>query len=295
MKKTMIIAFGLSVLLICGCLSQTIQQGKNLSASGIAYTEAVDKLLDVTTDRVIDFDTEELKKTRRGSDLRKMITQKNAALSDVLAEIGKFRSQTKLLKTYFLNLQALSDSPIKDDAGGAVKSLSDSISKLNKELGGKDGKENLTEDEKKEIGALGGFVANTIHPAKIKRALTRDAEIVGIYLVQQENQIKNITETLQDRFLAENDFFREKKVIAPYVDKNHPIPAEWANNRKLWIKTQFVSQQLEISKKAAKELRAVWAEILQGKTDIDSLSVLISDVNEFVTTVQALEAAGDTN
>ena len=295
MKKNMIIAFGLSVLLISGCATQSIQQGKDLSSSGIAYTEAVDKLLDATTDRVIDFDTEELKKTRRGSDLKGMITQKNVAVADVLTEIGKFRAQTKLLKTYFLNLQALADSPVKDDAGGAVKSLSDSISKLNKALGGKEGNENLTEDQKTQIGALGGLVANTIHAAKIKRALTRDAEIIGIYLALQENQLENINGILRDRFLAENDLFLNEKVIAPYVDKNQELGAEWANNRKQWFKTHFVSQQLVTAKEAAKQLRGVWADILQGKTDINSLSVLISEVNEFVTTVQALEAAGDTN
>ncbi|MCK4815533.1 hypothetical protein KA005_07170, partial [bacterium] len=95
--------------------------------------------------------------------------------------------------------------------------------------------------------------------------------------------------------LAENDLFLNEKVIAPYVDKNQELGAEWANNRKQWFKTHFVSQQLVTAKEAAKQLRGVWADILQGKTDINSLSVLISEVNEFVTTVQALEAAGDTN
>jgi hypothetical protein len=295
MKNSMIIVFGLSVLLICGCASHSVQQGKDLSSSGIAYTEAVDKLLDATTDRVIDFDNEELKKTRRGSDLRGMITQKNEAVADVLTEIGRFRAQTKLLKTYFLNLQALTDSPVKDDAGSAVKSLSDSISKLNKALGGKDGKEKLNEDQKTQIGALGGLAANTIHAAKIKRALTRDAEIIGTYLALQENQLENITEIIQDRFLAENDLFLNEKVIAPYVDENQTLGTQWDNDRKQWLKTQFVSQQLATAKEAAKQLRGVWADILQGKTDINSLSVLISDVNEFVNTVQALEEAGDTN
>ncbi len=294
-KKHVFVALGLATILMSGCVTQSIQQGKDLSTSAIAYTEAVDKLLDATTDRVIDFDTEELKKTRRGSDLRGMITQKNLAVLDVLTEIGKFRAQTKLLKTYFLNLQALADSPVKDDVGGAVQSLSNSISKLNKALGGKDGKKNLTEAQKKQIGALGGLVANTIHAAKIKRALARDAEVIGMYLALQEDQIEKITGILRDRFLAENDLFLNEKVIAPYVDKGQALGTEWANDRKQWFKTQFVSQQLATAKEAAKQLRGVWADILQGKTDINSLSVLISDVNEFVTTVQALEAAGNTN
>jgi len=210
----------------------------------------------------------------------------------VLTEIAEFQAQTKLLETYFLNLQALADSPVKDDAGSAVEALSDSISKLNKTLGGKDGKENLTDEQKKQIGALGGLVAHTIHGAKVKRALKRDAEVIAVYLSLQETQMKIIAGILQDRFNAENDLFLEEKVIAPYVDTEQAIGADWAANRRQWFKTQFISQQLVTAQEAAKQLRGVWADILQGKTDINSLSVLISDINEFVTTVQALEAAG---
>ena len=292
MKKK-IITFVLSVLLISGCATHTIKQSRDLSASGIAYTEAVDKLLDTTIDKIIDFDNEELKKSRRGSNLRGMITEKNKAITDILAEIERFRAQTKLLKIYFLNLQALSDSTVKNDAGGAVKLLSDSISNLYKTLGDQGGKLSLTEEQKTQIGALGGLVASTMHAAKIKNALQRDAEVIGIYLALQENQLNNITDILKDRFNARNDLFLNEKVIGPYVDKNQSLGAAWGKNRKQWFKTQFIGQQLNTAKNAAQQLRGIWVDILQGRTDVNSLSVLISDINEFVITVQALEDARD--
>lgn len=292
MKKK-IITFVLSVLLISGCATHTINQSRDLSASGIAYTEAVDKLLDTTIDKIIDFDNEELKKSRRGSNLREMIAEKNKAITDILAEIERFRAQTKLLKIYFLNLQALSDSTVKNDAGGAVKLLSDNISNLNKTLGDQGGKLSLTEEQKTQIGALGGLVASTMHAAKINNALQRDAEVIGIYLALQENQLNNITDILKDRFSARNDLFLNEKVIGPYVDKNQSLGTAWGKNRKQWFKTQFIGQQLNTAKNAAQQLRGIWVDILQGRTDVNSLSVLISDINEFVITVQALEDARD--
>ena len=280
------------LLLSSGCATtQTIQQGKDLSTSGIAYADAVNALLDVTNDRVIDFDTAELVKSRRGPNPKEMIIQKNQAVADVVGEIRQFQAQTKLLKAYFQNLQALADSPVKDDVGGAVQSLSDSISKLNKALDGQGGKEKLSADQKKQIGALGGLVAGSIQAEKVKRALARDAEIIGAYLALQELQIKNISDILQDRFNAENDLFLNQSVIAPYADQSKPLPDKWAANRKQWFKTQFVSQQLNTAREAAKHLRGVWVDILQGKSDVNSLRSMISDVNEFVTTIQALEAA----
>lgn len=279
-------------LLGSGCATtQTIQQGRDLSTSAIAYSDATAALLELTTDRVIEFDTDELIKTRRGENPRQMITDKNQAVSDVIGEIRKFQAQTKLLKAYFQNLQALADSPVKDDVGGSVQSLSDSISKLNKVLDGPDGKEKLTDDQKKQIGALAGLVAQSIQAEKIKNALTRDAEVIGKYLALQELQITQISEILRDRFSAENDLFGNRDVIAPYVDQNRPLPDKWAENRAKWLKTQFVNQQLSTAREAAKQLRGVWTDVLQGKNDINSLRSLISDVNDFVVTVQALETA----
>jgi hypothetical protein len=56
----------LSILAFAGGCASTasIEQGKNLSASGIAYSDAVYALIDVSIDKVIDFDSVELRKGR---------------------------------------------------------------------------------------------------------------------------------------------------------------------------------------------------------------------------------------
>ena len=63
------------------------------------------------------------------------------------------------------------------------------------------------------------------------------------------------------------------------------------SSRKQWLTSNFASQQLDAANAAAQQLRGVWADIVQGKNDIGTLADLISDMNQFVTTVQAFEAA----
>lgn len=92
MNKNAILSILLCAALASGCSTQTIQQGKDLSSSGIAYSNAVDGLVVVTADRVIDFDTAELKKSRIGSNPGDMIHSKNQQLIKLLAELNKFRS-----------------------------------------------------------------------------------------------------------------------------------------------------------------------------------------------------------
>lgn len=288
MQRKFILTVSLVAVLLSSCVTtQSIQQGKDLSSSGIAYTNAVENLLVITTDKVIDFDSAELIKSRRGGNPREKVIEKNKYLIDVIKEINRFRTQTKLLKTYFINLQALADSPFKNDAGGAVRSLSESISDLNQ----KRGKNGLTESQNAQIGALAGIVANTIHAAKIKNALKRDAEIISVYLALQEKQLMNITDILKDRFKADHGLFVNKEVIVPYADISKVLPFDWSEKRKKWIKSKSVNEYLEAANKAAKHLSGIWFDILQGKSDANSISVLISDLNEFITTIQALENA----
>ncbi len=288
MSRKLIIAILLSNTLLLGCATQ---QGKDLSTSGIAYTDAVCKLIDVTTEVIIDFDSAGLRKIRSGTGLRERLTDRNEELIDIINELNRFRTQTKLLRTYFINLQALADSKVKENAGEAVKSASDSISKLNQTAGGENGKESLSQDQKKQIGALGGMVAGAIHAEIIRQALKRDAEVIGTYLALQENQLANITGILKDRFSATNDLFLEEEVIDPYVDTNSRLPANWDKKRKQWILNRFANQQLDTANEAAKQLRTVWENILKGKSDIDSLHILVSDINDFVATVKSLTAA----
>lgn len=138
--------------------TQTIEQSRDLSTSGLAYTQAVEALVDSTVDRIIDFDTTSLIKSRRGQaedQLKMILTAQNQALSDLIKELETFKGQNKLLQSYFMNLQALADSPIKEDVGGSVSALSGSINELNKSL---KGDLDLTPQQQTEIGKLAGLL-----------------------------------------------------------------------------------------------------------------------------------------
>lgn len=279
------------VLVCCAlsaCVTQTIREGKDLSTSGIAYAQAVNALLDATTTVVIDFDNKEAIKSRLSSDPAGWLKKRDDAVAALLVEIAQFRAQTQVLKAYFVNLQALADSSVKDDAGPAVQALSDTISKLNVSLGRK---ELLTPDQSQQIGALAGLAAQAVQAEKIRRALRRDAPVIGTYLALQQQQLASITAILKDRYGAEQALFHAEKVAGPYAELNQPLDPGWADARKQWLMSAFTNQQLDAANAAAEQLRGVWADIVQGKNDIGALSDLISDIDQFVITADALKSA----
>ncbi len=277
-----------------GCTAaQSVQDGKDLSASGISYSESISKLVDIGIDKVIDFNSEELKKSRFGSEseLEDRINQHNTKLGGDISELERFQKQTNILKAYFESLQSLSDLSIKSDAEGAINSLSSIIDKINKENGGES---QLNDDQLKQIGVLGGLVAKSVHAEKIKKILTRDASVIGVSLALHENQLKNIVDILQDRFLGENELFLNESIIYPYIDTSKDLDKNWADNRKKWIKSKFVIEQLNVVNDAIKQLQGVWKDIVAGGSDIDSVGSVISDLNDFLDAISSLRSVDET-
>lgn len=285
------------ILLLSGCIgpSQRIQRAKDLSASGIQYAEAVNGLLDVTIDRVIDFDNSEairIRKRAQENTLKQKIQERDSTLVNLLNELNSFRRYTQQLKVYFLNLQALANSSVQTDTGVAVRELSESIKNVNNEIKSKEAIK-LTKEEMDGIAELGELVAKGVHAAKITTALRRDAKIVGEQLLLHEKLLDYLTGILKDRFDVENDEFRNARVISPYINKQVQIGDRWKKDRKRWLKSQFTLESLNKAKEAAKQLCAIWEEILQGRGDVGSITALLKDINEFVAVVDEINDANE--
>ncbi len=295
MHRQAILILGILALLMTACSSNTLKQSRNVSASGVAYADSVNELLDETIKQVIDFDSHELLKTRIGSNPKQMLKQKNKALITLISEINRFRYQTSLMKNYFVNLQALSDSTIKDDMGTSVATISGSISHLNNRSDKVDNisKYAINEEQQTYIGTLTGMLLGAHYAANIKATLKRDAPIIGTQLLLQEKQLKHILSILKDRLSAGSAIFLGKKIVAPYVNKETPMidKESWVRHRREWFNMQQASPIFAKVKEAHKALRLAWEDILRGKEDIEATSTMLADVSEFVTTLRHLDKA----
>jgi len=286
------VAFTITLILNVACApTQTIEQSRDLSTSGLAYTQAVEALVDSSVDSIIDFDSASLIKSRRGQpeeQLRMILAAQNEALAALIAELETFKGQNKLLRSYFVNLQALADSPVKEDVGGSVSALGGSINQLNQSL---KGDFSLSAQQQSEIGKLAGLVAQSAQAGKLKSTLQRDAEVIATQLALHELQLEFIAGILKDRFDAENELFFSEHVEKPYSnpDQSVSLGPAWRSAREQYLRTQFSNQKLATAQVAARQLRGIWTDILQGRNDTGSLRILISDVNEFVTSIENLK------
>jgi hypothetical protein len=297
LRSYLLLVLSCLILVLSGCVgpSQRIQQGKDLSTSGIQYADAVNGLLDVTIDRVIDFDSTEALRIRKRMPenmLTETIQERDTALLDLVKELNSFRRYTQQLRVYFLNLQALANSPIQEESGSAVRELSNSINKANNDI--KKMKElTLSTEEINGIAALSQSVAMGVHAAKINTALRRDAQIIGEQLLLHEKFLDYLTDMHMDRSRIESDEFRNLKIIAPFTKKEKQIGEQWKKDRKDWLKSQYTFESLNKAKEAARQLRSVWEQILKGQSDPASITLLLQDINEFVLTVNKINEANE--
>jgi hypothetical protein len=96
--------------------------------------------------------------------------------------MGRFHHHTRTLGGYFVNLQALAGTDAPERTAMAVEELSKSINDANKTLRESE-KLAVSNAEKAALGKLAGLVAKSIQAAKLRKALERDASIIGEQLL----------------------------------------------------------------------------------------------------------------
>lgn len=301
-KKSILVflPIGISVVL-GGCSNSTLVKTMDLSASSIAYTETVNELLDQTIGHVIDVDSKELLRTRIGKHRAEKLKERNQSLKILIAEINEFRYQTFLMNNYFVNLQALADSTVKDDIGVNVGRISSRIHYMNNRP--RDANDEtrisrlLTEEEEGYISKLGSMLVGSYYGARIEAALRRDAPIIGKQMLLQEKQLTHILDIFRDRIDAESRMHLTDEVVAPYVNPEIQIldKEPWMSDRRRWFELQQAQPIFNDVKEAHKALQLAWEDILRGKKDIGSVDIMLADVNNFLGTLHALDQSRSKN
>ena len=291
------------VLLCTGCAgSAIIKSSQDLSTSGVAYADAMDGLIEVTIDTVIDSNSNDLLKMQANfslpdakeqeTQLRSFLTTADQNIENLVGTLSGFRSHTRLLKAYFENLQSLANADIADGATTAVEGLSQSINKMNKSLMG-DEKLKINDQEQGLLGQLSGMVAQRIQATTLEKALKRDAPIIGEQLMVQEKLLEKLRQILTARYQNQMEAFKTKEVINPYIKKEIQGASTWKANRKKAIEASFFDQRLDSAVQASKQLQATWQDILQGKQDLGTIQATLTEITDFTNLIKQLQEADE--
>lgn len=289
------LSLSVGTLLLAGCSNSTLVKTQDLSASSVAYTDTINELLDETIKQVIDVDSRELIRARAATNPKKVLNQRNKSLTELIGKINYFRQQTSLMNNYFVNLQSLADSTVKDDVGVSVGRISSRIHYMNNRPQNAEDERRITrllnEEEEGYIGKLTGMIVGSYYAARIEAALRRDAPIIGKQMLLQEKQLNHIVGILKDRLDVGNTMHLTDNVVGPYIDKDGGSfdKNTWMESRRQWFQLEKAAPIFGKVKEAHTALREAWEDILRGKKDIGSVDIMLADVNDFLGTLHALD------
>ena len=287
------------IFLSVGCApTATIKKTQDLSTSGIAYCEAVDQLVTVTLDRLIEDDSNRLIKqyeafslddtTQQANVLKGFLQTSDDALLPVLKNMNLLQGQMGLLKSYFISLQSLANADVATGASQAVNNLSSSINTATSAL-----KETPTvvvsPEETTALDNLAGLAAQWIQAGELQSALVRDGPIVGEYLMVQEKFVQAMAETLVDIQQRNNQSFKQQNVTGPYTNKTISDTNQWKQNRKTALSGSLFPQILDRLRGASQQLQSVWEGTLKGEDDIGSLKPILDEITGSIAVLTTAE------
>ncbi len=290
----------LIILTVPFACTYTIHQSTEFSDVGIKYTEAVEELLRVTEDTIIEDDSNTLlylqdltsmeDKKEESRLLEKRLKQHDEEVLTILRSLAQFRRHTRLLNAYFVNLQALARTDAPGDTAKAVGQLSASIDNARLALE-KSERLSISESERDGISDLAKLVSRGVQSSKLKEALERDAPIIGAELVLHEKLLTKLAGILEQS--AKKKFVNERKVkvLEPYKSKEIKNKEQWKKARESLLKSTTTIPTLEAATEAARQMGLVWKGILEGKTDVTSVQLLLADINDLTAALGKLKGA----
>jgi len=285
---------------LTGCSTQAIEQSTTFAEAGIAYSEAMDELMKTTIEVVVEQDSRTLlhlqsltnmadKKAERAK-LATYLTEHDKVIKKQLIALNDLHKSSRLLKRYFINLNALATATESTAASQSVGQLSDAINSSNNKLK-KSQDLAISDTEKQALSGVSGFVASTFQSSQLRSAMKRDAQIISEQLLLNEKMLSLLSGMILQagRANAARDY--KSKVMRPYKNKKISKTVTWKKYRKDILIFSSYDATLERAKESAEQMRTIWLNMLENKLDIVSVESFIRDVNDIVAVATQVKAA----
>jgi hypothetical protein len=286
-----------------GGAETTLRNAQQLSASAIAYSDALSNLVDTTIELRIEENNVQLLRqydlvkgmtdeATRKETLSGFLKDQDEAVSKQIDALREYKVQLSFLEEYFTNLQALANADVGSSTRESVAQLAQNIDAFNNKLGEQPAGSTVSEGESTALGGLAGLVVENIRARALENALKRDAATIDAYFQNQDKMLDvlaGILKSSSDRLVGKE----QQQVTSEYVNVDIQDTQAWSDLRRKVLLSQFSNAAVASARDASKELRTVWRGILQGEDDLGAISAFLTNVNDFVDQANAFKTAED--
>lgn len=280
MKNSRFAIATLCILVVAGCATVSVDRAIGVSATGKAYVETLKKVNDLALDTSIEFTANLLPTLPRTEDSLEAPTEEIRKRSLL---IGNAHEYLDGLASYFSELEALAKGDQSEATAKVLGQVAESLKAEPLEL-------KLSEEKKKAITGLAGFVAKQVHAAAVEKALVRDADTVAQALAISEKLLDEQIRWVRLREEVE----RKKKYIdnvkKPFIAGSQLGP-DWKKAWSAEVRTPPVIALLSEAKKASGEMQKAWIGILRGQYSYTEIQSALKNVKAGIEAIAALRDA----
>lgn len=270
----------LSVLILTGCTSISVDRATGVSAAGSAYVETLKKVNDLALESSIVFTANLLPDLSRSEEMLDATTEEIKSRSLLVGDAHEYFNGIAL---YFSELEALSKGDQSDATANALGQVAESLKAEPVGL-------ELSDEKKQALTGLAGFIAKQVHSAAVEKALRRDADSVAQALAVSELMLDEQIRWIELRESAERKKSFINKVKTPFV-AGGSLGADWKEAWSSEVRTPPVIALLVEAKKASSEMQKAWINVLRGEYSQAELRASLKNVKAGIEAITTLKDA----
>jgi hypothetical protein len=265
---------------ISGCRSN--DDYNKLGEAGIQYIDAVNLLLDESAKTRVDLSSEQILANDRISNIDATeYTSTSNADRKRIKYINLVIQHNLMLKKYFVLLQELANSDAPQKAQTEIEKVAKNLIVLGSAI-----RKDSAINPGSVVTTLGSGV-NFIVKLQIREALKQELEkrgkLIGNELKIQEQALEDIGEImLQDKEKISK--LQENRLVVRSIVLSNPISDEagWIKTRQSILTMTIMSENLKSASSTLSNFKDIFESFLEGKSDIKSVNIFLSEVEAFV-------------
>jgi hypothetical protein len=283
------VALLIAAISLAGCTTTArINQFKDFSTVGVAYTKALDPLLDSAGEAAIDANSLVLEKafpTLKKEDAVTRATEldkHNNLLRERLAVLNDIKLHAHLLRSYFQALGSLAESDAAEGIGTGASEIVNQLGKISPKIeAAKIGTASVADF----VGPVVKIAVKNFQMAALDRELAARSAVIERELELQSAALQAITRIMRADLKYQSNMKMYKEVYAPY-SKDASLPKDWIKKRKVNLTSEVSVSAADAAAKAAKDLKRAFISLVEGGFTSSDIPAIINDINAILDMVE---------
>jgi hypothetical protein len=299
----------LTALSLSACTTARVNHFKEFAHAGTSYVNAANVAITEAGNAAIDADSIVLREARAqlaaaregmtqpvlvqtikqdSQELARRITTHNELLKERLQLLGDIQVHMLLMRNYFVALGALAQSDEPSSIGEAAKGTVNALGKVSDRI------------KNAKVGQLP--IANFVEPvvtivvaqfqrAALEKELNTRATMIANELDLQKAAMEAIASDMRDNLMLIQAQEEQNIVLNPYRLAVGPLPTNWSDKRKEFLKKNQVLQSVEAAATAANSLKMSFIALVENRLGSTDIEALLQDINRILTLIEAIRGS----